>query len=196
MTTDAVTQILDAYGRCEQLTAGERDKLSAKGIFSPALDFDKALGHFRIVCARVTFEGPWFDFEIGVRDGTPLGKRMPIIVCRDERGDVADLAAWSPADDKVHLWLGNVGMIGEEACLRPRTDDQRMWIRDGVLDWLQHGRTGIVVVMADRARALLTAASPLAVKSIDHKRRLDGLWRAPEVRAFDIGQAESAEEAA
>lgn len=189
MSADCLTQILDAYARCEPLTAAERDKLSAKGVFAPALDFDAAAGHMRIACARVVFEGPWFDF-------TAAGKRMPIIVCRDERGDVADLAAWSPADDRVHLWLGNVSMIGEETCLRPRLGGDKLWVRDGVLDWLQHGRTGVVVVLADRARAVLTAASPLAVKSIDHKRRLDAAWRAPEVRVFDVGQAESATEAA
>jgi hypothetical protein len=187
--SDSLTQILDAYSRCDALSPNEMAKLSQKGVFSPALDYDKASGLFQIRAARVMLDGPWFDFS-------PTGKRLPIIVCRDERGDVADLVAWAPAENHVGRWLGNVSMIGEEACTRPRLEPDKLWVRESVLDWLQHGRTGVVILDADRARSVLTAGSPLAVKSIEHKRRLDAAWRAPEVKVFDVGQAESATEAA
>lgn len=187
--TDAISRVLDAYGRCEPLTAGEQDKLCAKGVIAASLDYDKGSGLFRIAAAKVVFEGPWFNFE-------KHGKRRPIIVCRDESGHVADIVAWEPGEDTAHRWLGHVSMIGEEACTRPRLSGDKLWVRESVLDWLRHARTGVVILDHDRARSVLTAATQVAVKSSEHKRRLDTLWKPPEVRVFDVGVAESATEAA
>lgn len=187
--SDAVSAVLDAYGRCEPLTAGEQDKLCAKGVIASALDYDKSRGLFRIAAARVAFGGPWFNFA-------PNGKRRPVVVCRDENGHIADMVAWEPSDDIAHRWLGNVCMLGEECCTRPRLAGDRLWVRESVLDWLRHARTGVVILDHDRARSVLTAATQVAVKSTEHKHRLDTLWKSPEVRVFDVGVAESATEAA
>lgn len=191
---DAISEVFHRYGRCADLTASEKDKLSAMGVFGPSIDYREDGQQFQLKAARVQFTqdglGPWFDFPEGINKGT----KAFIIACRNERGDIADLAAWIPQGDRVALWLGNVSMLNEQACTAPRLDG-KLWVRDGVLDWLRHDRTGVVVVHAERARPVLTAASPVAVKSTEHRNKLMELWRPPVVHVFDQGQAQSTLEA-
>lgn len=174
-----MSDVTRAYAmHCTDLAPKEISWFAAKAVHPDALGWgDK---HFAIKAAAVKWESDrWFDFDIE-------GKRAAIIVCRDERGDVADLCAWSPADGVAGLWLGHVAMLGEEAVLRPRADGDKLWVWPSPLEWLVHRRVGVVVLSAERARPLLVAGSPLAVLTREHKAALDALWQPPRVVVYDM----------
>ena len=192
----SASDVMMAYSQhCRDLSDKEVASLVAKGVPEDALGFSADGGRqFRLRAMSVFWDGIWFQIGHG-------GQRCIAIVCRDERGDVADIVVWVPQDDRIGLWSGmtpehrNVSMIGEEICTLPRLDGDKLWIRDGVLDWLIHHRTGVVILNADLARPLLTAASPVVVKSKAHKERLEAAWRAPRIQVIDDGIAASTTEA-
>jgi hypothetical protein len=174
-----MSDIMRAYGMyCKDLTPKSIAWLTAKNVHPDVLGWDN--GGFAIKAATVKWEGgQWFDFD-------PFGPWALIIACRDERGDVADLCAWSPADGVAALWLGHVAMLGEEAVLRPRADGDKLWVWPSPMEWLVHRRVGVVVLSPERARPLLVAGSPLAVLTRQHKAALDELWQPPRVQVFDM----------
>jgi hypothetical protein len=82
-------------------------------------------------------------------------------------------------------------MIGQEQLSIPRFDGDRLWVHRTPAEWLAHRRVGVVILNYDRARMLLAAASPIAVKTKQHKADLEARWRAPRVQVFDVGVAEA-----
>lgn len=171
----SASEVMMAYSRmCRDLTDKEVEALVARGVHPDVIGWAGDEGHFKLRA--------W-------------GKEIAI-VCRDERGDVADIALWSPREGTNTLWFSNVSMIGQEACSRPRLAGDKLWVRANVLDWLVHRRTGVVIINYDAARTVLTACSPIAVKSRAHREQLDWAWRAPRIQVFEAGVAESATEAA
>lgn len=174
------------YARhCRPLGLREMTALVARDIHPDALGW--AGEQFAVMAAGVRWEGCWFDFATE-QDG---GKRAAIIVCLDERGQAADLAAWSPAEDKLALNFGNVAMLGEEQVSLPRLGGDKLWVHPSPVEWLVHRRAGVVIINYDRARSVLGGASPIAVKTAGHKADLESRWRMPRIQVFEVGVAEA-----
>ena len=173
------------YARhCKDLTPKEVATLAGKGVHPDIVGWME--GHFAVKAAPVRWEGEqWFDFA------PDDGQRAAIIVCLDEHRQPADLAAWSPADDRVGLRWGNVAMIGQEQVHAPRLDGDKLWVHPSPLDWLAHRRAGVVILSHEAARPILVGASPLAVKTASFRAHLEDKWRAPRVQVFDLGVAEA-----
>jgi hypothetical protein len=183
-----MSDVMRAYGMyCGDLTPKEIAALASKGVHPDAIGWgDGQRKQFAVKAATVKWEGElWFDFA-GVD-----GKRAAIIVCLDDQSQPADLAAWSPVDDRVGLCWGNVAMIGQEQALLPRLDGSKLWVHASPLDWLMHRRAGVVIVNHDAARPMLVAASPITVKTAALRATLDDKWKAPRVQVFDVGIAEA-----
>lgn len=170
---------------CRDLTPKETAALALRGIHSDVLGWRHG-EQFAIKAAPVRWDGPWFDFA---SEGD--GRRAAIIVCMDEAGAAADLAAWSPADERIALYFGNVAMIGEEQLSIPRLESDKLWIHASPADWLAHRRTGLVIANYDRAREMLAGCSPVAVKTPGLKALLEEKWRGPRIQVFDVGIAEA-----
>jgi len=191
----SASDVMMAYSRyCRDLMAAEVVSLVKKGVPADAIGFDSARKGFRLRAIKLRWEAPGL-FQIHNINDSEATDSCIAIVCRDEYGEVADIAAWAPKEDRVGLWLGNVSMIGEEICASPRLDGDKLWVHEGVLDWLVHRRTGVVILSHDRARPILAACSPIAVKTISMKTKLEAMWRAPRVQVFDDGVGTSTMEA-
>ena len=186
----SASDVMMAYGqRCHPLGVANTAGLEKRGVPREVLEFDEGRKLFKVMKATVRKEAGFFEF-------VDAGSAAIIFVCRDERGDVADLAAWTPAEDDIALWLGNVSMLGEEAVLRARLAGDKLWVHPTPLDWLIHRRTGVVILNHDRARPLLVAGSPIAVKTKTYARWLEEQWQAPRITVFDDGGAAAVTEAA
>ena len=182
-----MSEVLREYAmHCRDLAPKEMAALVARGIHPDALGW--AGGQFAVKAANVRWDGErWFDFA-GEHEG---GQRAAVIVCLDEAGQAADLAAWSPAGSRVALRQGAVAMLGQEQVVLPRLDGDRLWVHPSPAEWLEHRRVGVVIVNHDLARSALVAASPVAVKTMKHKADLEERWRAPRVQVFEVGVAEA-----
>jgi|SRR5215831_938227 len=167
-------ETLYGFGKyCRDLTEEYRRWFEYKGVAASALGWDTQRRLFKLRMARVEFGGRWFDFS-------DAGSAAIIIVCRNEDGEVADLAAWQLGNGDVHLWRGGVAMLGEETCCGPRIGN-RLWVRDGVLDWLLHDRDGVVISNFDKAMPILFGNSPLTVSSKRMQRYIFSKWQVPRV---------------
>jgi hypothetical protein len=174
-----------AYGmHCRDLSLKELAALAAKDVHPDVLGWGD--GRFAIKAATVKWDGElWFDFA-------PEGKRSAIIVCLDEHGQPADLAAWSPADGRTGLCWGNIAMIGQEQVgVVPRLDGDKLWVHPSPLEWLLHRRAGVVIINHEAARPILVGASPIAVKTGAMRAALEEKWRAPRIQVFEEGVAEA-----
>lgn len=180
-----MSEVMRAYGmHCNDLSPKEIAWLGAKGVHPDALGWGTK--HFAVKGAFVRWEGErWFEFA-----NEEDGKRAAVIVCLDERGDASDLAAWSPADERLGLCWGNVQMIGQEQVALPRLNGDKLWVHESPLEWLIHRRAGVVVVDFDVARSVLFSASPIAVRSRALKATLEEKWM-PRIQVFDVGLAEA-----
>lgn len=189
----SASDVMMAYSRhCRDLTINERVSLEKRGVPAAAIDFDDGEKQFKLRAASVLWEGPYFTIDMTAK----AGQRVIAIVCRDECGEVADLAAWAPGDDRTGLWLGSVAMLGEEAVLRPRLEGDKLWVHPTPLDWLVHRRAGIVILNHDKARPILVAGSPVAVRTKKHAQWLETQWQAPRIIVVDDGVAAAVTEAA
>lgn len=177
---------------CKDLSEGSLNSLRDRGVPPPALEFDPVAKHFKIMMASVVWAGTRFDIDI-------LGdaEKAIIIACRDEWGEFNDLCAWSPTSGQIASWLGVACIIGQESLSSQRGKDEKLWLHPSPLDWLQHGRTGVVVIDYEAARTVLADVGPIAVKSADHKAKLARQWRSPRVVVHEgYGIAEATVEAA
>ena len=182
-----MSEVLREYAmHCRDLAPKEVAALVIRGIHPDALGWGN--GQFAVKAAYVRWEGAlWFDFATE-HDG---GQRAAVIMCLDEGGQAADLAAWSLAAGRLALRAGTVAMIGQEQISLPRVDGDRLWVHPSPVEWLEHRRVGVVIINYEMARPALVAASPLAVKTREHKAKLEERWRAPRVQVFDVGVAEA-----
>ena len=98
-----------------------------------------------------------FEFARNLRDaaGAEIAALIP---CRDESGDITDIAAWELTSDKTALWRGAVGMLGEDN-LEPRLDEPLL-VHETVTGWLRHGRRGIFILDYFHAAYVFLATFP------------------------------------
>ena len=179
-----MSDVMRAYGmHCRDLSPKELAALAAKDVHPDVLGWDG--GSFAVKAAPIRWEGEcWFDFAAD-------GRRAAIIVCSDEHGHPADLAAWSPSDDKVGLCWGRVAMIGQEQAHAPRLDGDKLWVHPSPLEWFLHRRAGVVIINHEAARPILVGASPIAVKTGALRAALEERWRLPRIQVFEMDVAEA-----
>lgn len=105
-----------------------------------------------------------------------------IIPCRNEFGELTDLAAWRIETDELALWRGRASLLGSENVYAPRLGEP-LKVYETVAGWLRSGRTGVFVIDGQRAEPLLRIAEPLGVRSEGFGRRLrDALTvRSPKI---------------
>ena len=186
-----MSDVLAAYTEfCHPLDDKQLVYFQRKGIHPDTFGFDDKRKLFRVMCATIQPDNLSMSFGFG----SP-GLNAVIFVCRNELGNVEDLAAWLPKTDDVRLWNNAVSMLGEEACLSPRVEPDKLWVRKSVIDWLVHRRTGVVIVRPEAARVVLTAGSPVAVTSGALKNKLEAAWKAPQILVINDGVAASTMEA-
>jgi hypothetical protein len=177
------SDILGAYvDFCDDLNEEQLDFLRSRGIPAAALGFDNKRRHFKIRTSRVVFlDLARFEFAYCFR-GDRERLTATIIVCRDELGEVADLCAWSPKLGAPALWLGKIGLLGEENALAPRVGSPALDVHSTPEEWLAENRRGVVVVDPQRARPILNAASPLVVRTVPFGQTLRALLTRPSAR--------------
>jgi hypothetical protein len=182
-----MSDITRLYARhCRALNAEEHAALVKRDILPSAIGWCN--DQWAVKIASIRWEGElWFDFA----PESEGGKDAAIIVCLGADGQPADLAAWSLAENRLALHKGHVRMIGEEQLCLPRLDGNWLWVHPSPIEWLVHRRVGVVIVHHELARAPLVAASPIAVKTRQHKLELEERWRMPRIQVFDIGVAEA-----
>jgi hypothetical protein len=95
--------------------------------------------------------GGAFDFSRDLR--VARGHMTAIIIpCRDEAGEIVDLAAWNIESGAFGLWRGVASMLGENQIHAPRIECEGLRAFPGVVEWLRAGRGGVVILDAERAR--------------------------------------------
>ncbi|WP_249133796.1 hypothetical protein [Bradyrhizobium sp. AUGA SZCCT0182] len=124
---------------------------------SPEGDIDMLL----MDCIEWHVDGETFDFAEG--DANALTFRI-----RDRYGDVQDVAAWCPRTDRVATWAGHACMIGADQIDAMQPDAAGLLVCEGVLQWLQARRRGVVILDARRALPLLFDSPPLLAASLNH----------------------------
>jgi hypothetical protein len=168
--------------KCRDLTANE---IAQIGVPEKALAGDEAKGTFKVSAAPVIWgigcDGGTFMFGQKEDGSEPVMAVM--FVCRDEVGNVADMAAWSPRDSCIGTWQGRVSMLGEENCLKPRLGEP-LAVFASPREWLKADREGVVIIDALAALPKLYAASPICVASKQMRAQLLEQWRPkiPEIR--------------
>jgi hypothetical protein len=177
-TSDLASEILSACTDCRALTPGELGCFNKHGIPSDALAFNQPRKHFKVLAAPIVrLPADRFEFAQYHRgDEKPVN--AAIIVCRNELDDLADIAAWVPAENETALWLGRVAMLGQENTLAPRLGDP-LFAYPSPREWLARRRDGVVILNPVGARSLLRAASPIAVPSIEFGQSLREALAAP-----------------
>ena len=171
---------------CRALSPKIEAALVAKEVHPVTLGW--ANNQWAVKMATVRWEGQcWFDFA-PEQEG---GEVAAIIVCLGTDGQPADLAAWSLSKNRLALHEGAVSMVGEEQLCLPRQNGDRLWVHQSPTEWLVHRRVGVVIVNHDLARPALVAASPICVKTREHKAELEERWRMPRIQVFDVGVAEA-----
>jgi hypothetical protein len=76
-----------------------------------------------------------------------------VMLCRDNFGDIIDVAAWSPPTGRLATWLGQAWAIDQYRALAPRISDHgALPIFRNPLSWLRGGRDGIVIIDPEKAK--------------------------------------------
>ena len=157
---------------CEPALHGELFRLGIRGSAITGAGFWDAL-HVESV---VFLPDGLFVFSRHLRDQS-RAVRAIIFACRDEMGEVRDLAAWGPDTNQVGLWQGYVAMLGQDQILAPRLNPLK--VHANVRDWLAADRNGIVILDWPRAADRLDGMT-LAVSAIEFGQRVrERLTREP-----------------
>lgn len=158
--------VVPEFERCNLLRQIDLDRLKAAGIPTMALVQSKfGLGRC-LKRARVVLDssGRRFEFERFSRfhiDADPAF----VVLALDCDGQPADLVAWRP-DPRGFLasLIGRAPLLGAEQLEMPRLD-LPLRVHETTLEWLRHGREGVVVVDPKMAAPALIDAAPLAVST-------------------------------
>lgn len=156
---------------CRSLSQNEIDALLTRGVPPLALARDPVpCGAGYVIRAARVVEHPdsgTFDFS----NGDPATQGALIIPLRDEYGDVADLLAWFPREDRAALWIGSVCLAGQQEIAMAAGGQEPVCVHATILEWLRTERRGVVVLDPERAAFLLhgvtiAAANPAIGRSL------------------------------
>ncbi len=162
----ALDHVVAEFERCDLLRQADLDRLKAAGVPIMAM-VQSRFGQGRCLKrARVVLDssGRRFEFERFSRFHIDADAAF-IILALDLDGQPADLVAWRP-DPRGFLgsWLGRAPLLGEEQLEMPRLD-LPLRVHETPLEWLKHGREGVVVIDPKMAAPALIDAAPLAVST-------------------------------
>ena len=166
--------VTSAYKRCSPLMKSDLDWLiDQQKIPKSALEFDyPKIPVSPIKQASVSFSNAQrFDFNWEREDGYSASRAL-IIPCRDEAGDLADLAAWDPLTQQIALWVGRVAMLGQQNVLAPRLS-MALKVQLSPMDWLRDEREGIYIIDNSHAAPLLNDAGRLAAETTEQGLALE-----------------------
>jgi len=189
----ALDHVVPEFERCDLLRQIDLDRLKAAGIPTRAMVQSKfGLGRC-LKRARVVLDscGRRFEFERFSRFHIDADAAF-IVLALDRDGQPADLVAWRP-DPRGFLgsWLGRASLLGEEQVEMPRLD-LPLRVHETPLEWLKHGREGIVVIDPKMAAPALIDAAPLAVSTPAFAVRLRNmLHRTPPKIVVDVQATKS-----
>lgn len=145
--------------------------VKTNGVPSVALGWDPGLDGFVVKAANVAFAHRSFDINAE-------GQTALIFAARDSSGDVVDVVAWQPRDGQVATLLGRVSMLGEHVPFGPIGGPVSVCATP--LEWLQAGRTGVVIIDADRAgRVLIDAPAHFACADEKAAKNLAAIMTRP-----------------
>lgn len=153
--------------RCRRVRPEEIEKLRV-----PAQSLEPSERLYRVWAAPVV----WLHDKRFAFSEDKDARTAIIFVCRDDLGDVVDMAAWAPSDDKLGTMEGRVCVLGQENILAPRLGEA-LRVHPTPREWLADGRQGVVVIDAVESLPLLYAGSPIAVSSAQQKKSLHDAWR-------------------
>jgi len=174
----ALDHVVPEFERCDLLRQIDLDRFKASGIPTMALVEGK-LGLGRCLKkARVVLDssGRRFEFERFSRFHTDADAAF-IVLALDRDGEPADLVAWrAEPSGFLALWLGQVGLLGEENLDGARFGEP-LTVHPDPMSWLRCGREGVVVVDAIRAGPLLRQTGEMVVDSHRERNRLNAIMR-------------------
>jgi hypothetical protein len=112
-----------------------------------------------ILLCRIVMTGAFFDIVNLDEDG----EGAFIFLARDVLDEAADIIAWQPRYEKLLTWLGTIGAIGEADRVSPALEfEGALPVWRTPLNWLRHGRRGVVIVDPPKAAYRLEGRSLLA----------------------------------
>ena len=126
---------------CRNLSQIHIDALLSRGVPSLALARDPVPWRegYAMRTARVAINPEQGLFDFSTFD--PASTNALITPLRDESGEVADLLAWSPREDRAALWAGNVCLAGQQEISAAEDGQEPVQIRTSILEWLRAGRS-------------------------------------------------------
>jgi hypothetical protein len=153
---------------CRLLRATERERFLAAGV----AQIDLAIPDM-ILGANVVFFDKTFAFQDEFDEPQEVTSAF-VLLCRDDHGDAIDLAAWSPATERLATWLGRAWAIDQFRMLSPRLSDHgALPVFQTPLQWLQAGREGIVILDHDVAQwRVADLGCSLIVDDVSHGQSL------------------------
>lgn len=172
-----------ALGECLLVTLhrATSSKLSALGIRGNGVTGRGLFDDLQITDV-IFHPGGAFDFSRDLR--VARGHTAAIIIpCRDEAGEIVDLAAWNIESGAFGLWRGVASMLGENQIHAPRIECEGLRAFPGVVEWLRAGRGGIVILDADRARWRL-AGERIVATDVAFGLRLRDMLALPAAQIF------------
>jgi hypothetical protein len=139
--------IQDDYDRLEHITWAAFKWLLDKGVPAPAIVYPELPR-----ASYVSFL-PDSNLFVVAEDNDKGAVKALVFLVRGETGEPNDLAAWSPKSDRLASWFCNAWALGE-SCLSEFYLAERRQVPTfrSPIEWLRHGRQGLVILDADKAR--------------------------------------------
>jgi hypothetical protein len=154
---------------CRVLRSGEISRFKAAGVAPSVI----ACPDMMLAASVEFFEDSRFLFKHEIDD--PAGATSAfVLLCRDDFGDVIDIAAWSPAMGRLATWHGRAWALDQYRVLTPRISDHgALPILKDPLGWLRAGRNGIVILDPEKAKWQVAYARPtLLAEDVAHGQAL------------------------
>jgi hypothetical protein len=154
---------------CRVLRSGELSRFRAAGVVLS----DVACPDM-VLAASVEFSDDSRFLFIDEIDDPAQAAPAFVMLCRDDFGDPIDVAAWSPANDRLATWLGCAWALDQYRALTPRISDHgALPIFKSPLGWLRSGRSGIVILDPEKAKWQIAYARPmLLAEDVAHGQAL------------------------
>lgn len=121
-----------------------------------------------VLADRVIFHGEFFEF-VDTKDSA--GEACFTFAVLGTTSFV-DIAAWSPATNRVAVWCGAGFALGERQMLLPHPATTGLVVHRTPIGWLRAGRRGIVIVRPAFASTILSAVPALHAEDEEHAREL------------------------
>lgn len=178
--TDAISplRIQGTFRAQPMLCRRTREELARAGIPPAALEVPSP-----VLTAHVIFCGAAsFEFDQHHASGEP-GTPVLLFLMTDPCGTAVDIAAFDYRTGQLAIWLGRAWALGQERVYAPRlSEHQALAVWRSPLDWLRHGRHGVVLIRSHAAACHLDDAGPLMAEDVQHGLELRRVLARPGPR--------------